>query len=92
MAPGHTAPMNFSLIISEIVRAKEELKYKQQAQPRCDFSEFAQQPSKAAALGPQLGGNGKSWRSTLQGRRDPPIPPRKGGLGSCGQTGYGTSR
>lgn len=55
-------------MISEINREEEELKCIQQAQSRCDFSEFAQQPE-VAALGPQLGGNGRSWRSTLQGRQ-----------------------
>lgn len=74
-------------MISEIIREEEELKCIQQAQLRCDFSEYAQQPSAVPTLGPQLGGIGRSWRS----RRERPLYPQlcgEVGLGSCGWTDW----
>lgn len=74
--------MNFLPMISEINREEEELRCIQQAQSRCDFSEFAQQPE-AAALGPQLGRGGKGGRIAEAGGQSSKVgetlaPPKRG--------------
>lgn len=88
--PGAVAPESLLPMGSEIIREEEELKCTEQAQPGCDFSEFAQQPPQAAARGPPPGGPAEAEGLCLKADETP--TPAEGGLGSCGQTGCGTPR
>ena len=74
--PGAAAPVNLLRMISEIITEEEELKCAEQAQPRCDFSAFAQQPSQAAASGPQLGGLAEAEGQCFKVGKTP-IPLRR---------------